>query len=654
MFNYNRAFSRNIGWVSKEEQRLLKYKKVAIAGCGGVGSEHVVTLSRLGIGRFSISDFDEFEVHNFNRQAGAFMSTIDKPKNQVMHDICLDINPNAHIDDFPEGVNESNVDEFLKDVDVYVDGLDFFAMNARLMVFKRCEELGIPVVTAAPMAMGASLLCFMPGSMSFSEYFDLDSCQTEEEKLVKLTIGLSPTMMQRHYLIDPTTTDFINKKVPSTPMGVKFCGGLAGTYVLKILLNRGDVRTAPHGLHFDGYLNTVKKTWRPWGNKNPLQKFMFNQVKKIVLTPQAPLTFDDDMTPIQKVMDGAKWAPSGDNEQCWSFEFTSDMTCTVHGRDTRHSCVYDLQGNASKFAIGALIETAKICASESGHKIEVEQAETSSDENPTYKLSLVADKTVEFDELIPHVRTRCVQRKWMGTKALTDIQKNELINALPEGFSIVWFEPLKLRYQVAKLIYGNAYTRVSMKEAHSHHQKIIDWGKQHSTDKIPDKALGVGPMMRAMMKSALSKDWPQFEFMGKYLAGTVVPRFIMDFMTSIKCSAHFALVAPEECIAETDYMKAGAALQRFWLTTDKLGLGFQPEYTQIIFSEYLRRNVKFTDNLATIKNAREMESLYVELMGDIPVNRVCYFGRVGQSSRPSSRSIRKSLEDLKYIPNKAE
>jgi hypothetical protein len=35
-FNYERAFSRNIGWATIEEQQLLRGKKVAIAGMGGV------------------------------------------------------------------------------------------------------------------------------------------------------------------------------------------------------------------------------------------------------------------------------------------------------------------------------------------------------------------------------------------------------------------------------------------------------------------------------------------------------------------------------------------------------------------------------------------------------------------------------------------
>lgn len=70
-FNYNLAFSRNLGWITKEEQTLLKTKQIAIAGMG----EYLITMSRLGIGKFNISDFDAFEIGNFNRQAGAFLHT---------------------------------------------------------------------------------------------------------------------------------------------------------------------------------------------------------------------------------------------------------------------------------------------------------------------------------------------------------------------------------------------------------------------------------------------------------------------------------------------------------------------------------------------------------------------------------------------------
>jgi len=137
MFEYNDAFSRNIGWLSPDEQQILRAKKIAIAGAGGVGGEHLITMVRLGVGNFNISDFDEFEVHNFNRQCGAFMSTVKQPKCRVMLDIAKDINPELHIAMFENGVNKENVDEFLADVDLYIDSLDFFALDARKLVFQK-------------------------------------------------------------------------------------------------------------------------------------------------------------------------------------------------------------------------------------------------------------------------------------------------------------------------------------------------------------------------------------------------------------------------------------------------------------------------------------------------------------------------------------
>lgn len=67
-FDYATAFSRNIGWVTEQEQAELVSKRVAIAGLGGAGGSHLLTLTRLGITKFNIADADEFEAVNFNRQ----------------------------------------------------------------------------------------------------------------------------------------------------------------------------------------------------------------------------------------------------------------------------------------------------------------------------------------------------------------------------------------------------------------------------------------------------------------------------------------------------------------------------------------------------------------------------------------------------------
>ena len=60
-FPYDEAFSRNLGWVAPWEQQALRAKRVAIAGMGGVGGVHLLTLARFGVGGASIADLDRFE-----------------------------------------------------------------------------------------------------------------------------------------------------------------------------------------------------------------------------------------------------------------------------------------------------------------------------------------------------------------------------------------------------------------------------------------------------------------------------------------------------------------------------------------------------------------------------------------------------------------
>ncbi len=283
MFNYDNAFSRNIGWVTPAEQAIISTKKIAIAGMGGVGGEHLTTLARLGFQHFHIADFDEFEEHNFNRQNGAFTDTINQPKAAVMADITSKINPQAHIHNFAQGVTAENVDDFLLGVDVYVDSLDFFAMEAREMIFRACTQKSIPIVTAAPLGMGCALLTFLPGKMDFDDYFGFSSSHLKSDKLLKFMVGLAPSLLQTKYLVMPEKADFHSETGPSLAVATKLCAGIAQSTVLKIVLQRGEIVCAPKGFHVDAYLNKAVTTYCPFGYKGWLQRLKLIIAKKVVL-----------------------------------------------------------------------------------------------------------------------------------------------------------------------------------------------------------------------------------------------------------------------------------------------------------------------------------------------------------------------------------
>jgi len=278
-FDYNTAFARNIGWVTPAEQQILRRQCVAIAGMGGVGGSHLLTLARLGISRFHLADFDSFELANFNRQAGAKMSTVGHAKLEVLAQQAKDINPEIELRLFPDGVSAENLPAFLEGVDAYVDGLDFFVLQTRRAVFAACNAAGIPAVTAAPLGMGTALLNFVPGRMSFEEYFCLEG-HDEPEQLLRFLVGLSPAMLQGKYLMEPSAVDLINHRGPSTAMACELCAGIAATQVLKLLLRRGDVIAAPRGLQFDAYRNKLVTTWRPGGNRHPLQRLILTIARR--------------------------------------------------------------------------------------------------------------------------------------------------------------------------------------------------------------------------------------------------------------------------------------------------------------------------------------------------------------------------------------
>ncbi len=270
-FDYDKAFSRNIGWITEQEQSVLHGKRIAIAGMGGVGGFHLLTLARLGVGKFSIADLDTFEVANFNRQAGAGISTLGQAKVEVLARMARDINPEMEISIFPKGVHAENLDDFFRGVDLYVDGLDFFAFKAREDVFAYCAAHGIPAVTVAPLGISAALLNFLPGSITFEAYFQVAG-RPELEKAVRFLVGLSPALLHRHYLADKTRVNLKERRGPSTIMACQLCAGIAASEALKILLKRGRVFAAPHGIQYDGYRNKFAHTWRPGGNRNPINR----------------------------------------------------------------------------------------------------------------------------------------------------------------------------------------------------------------------------------------------------------------------------------------------------------------------------------------------------------------------------------------------
>jgi len=115
------------------------------------------------------------------------------------------------------------------------------------------------------------MLNFLPGRMSFEEYFQFEGA-SDPEKALRFLLGVAPAMLHRRYLVDASRVNFAQQYGPSTSIACELCAGVAATQVLKILLGRGKVLAAPRGMHFDAYTHRLVKTFRRRGNKSLYQR----------------------------------------------------------------------------------------------------------------------------------------------------------------------------------------------------------------------------------------------------------------------------------------------------------------------------------------------------------------------------------------------
>lgn len=270
-WSYADAFQRNRGLINADEQEKLRNSRVAIAGLGGVGGIHLVTLARLGIGAFHISDPDRFEIANFNRQYGATTHSLGRSKAEEMAETTAAINPDADLHVFAEAITPENVGKFLSGVDVFVDGIDFFAIEARRLVFREARQRGIWTVTAGPIGFSTAWLVFDPNGMSFDDYFDLHDGMDRWEQIIAFAAGLAPRATHLPYL-DFSAVDPRSGRGPSAGLACQLCAGVTAAEIIKILLRRGPIRSAPYFSQFDAYRGILRSGRLRWGNRHPMQR----------------------------------------------------------------------------------------------------------------------------------------------------------------------------------------------------------------------------------------------------------------------------------------------------------------------------------------------------------------------------------------------
>ena len=149
--------------IREEGQAKLAKGRVVIVGCGALGTIIATILVRAGVGKVRIIDRDFIEYHNLQRQVLFDEDDIRDglPKAIAAERHLKRVNPTVEIEGIAADVNYANIEKFIDDTDLVLDGLDNF--ETRFLINDACLKHRIPWIYGGAISSSGMTMNIVPG-----------------------------------------------------------------------------------------------------------------------------------------------------------------------------------------------------------------------------------------------------------------------------------------------------------------------------------------------------------------------------------------------------------------------------------------------------------------------------------------------------------
>lgn len=282
-----------------------------------------------------------------------------------------------------------------------------------------------------------------------------------------------------------------------------------------------------------------------------------------------------DKQTIEKILDAAVNAPSGDNVQPWRFEISEDFSrVDLYNLPERDDSYYNYQQAAAYIAHGAVIENIIIATRHLGCKAEINLFPDQNSPNHVATVEFEA-ASPEYDPLFEAIFNRSTNRFHYQNYRLLDDGRQKLIDSVKEvdgveGYFVHDPETIK---KLAKALMVNDRLVFERKDIHGFLFDKIRWNQKQideTKDGMPVDTLGLNPFEKLFFP--LMRYW-WFVDLANYLG--------LSRVIGAKCwyNCQNAALIGQIAVKKADkhgFIQAGRAMQRVWLEATRQGLAFQP------------------------------------------------------------------------------
>jgi adenylyltransferase/sulfurtransferase len=148
--------------IGADGQRRLLESRVLLVGAGALGAAHAETLARAGVGFIRIVDRDFVEFSNLQRQTlYSEADAIERlPKAVAAKNRLAAINSEIEIEAIVADINHTNIESFLEDADLAIDGTDNFQI--RYLLNDAAVKLGKSWIYGAAVSSYGTTMTIIP------------------------------------------------------------------------------------------------------------------------------------------------------------------------------------------------------------------------------------------------------------------------------------------------------------------------------------------------------------------------------------------------------------------------------------------------------------------------------------------------------------
>ncbi|KAK4458285.1 hypothetical protein QBC42DRAFT_308716 [Cladorrhinum samala] len=189
--------ARNRVFLGDEGLTKLRNAFVVIVGCGGVGSHACAALSRSGVSKIRLIDFDQVTLSSLNRHAVATLADVGIPKVQCLQRRLCAITPWTKFDLRLQKFDGKAAEDLLaswehgeagQKPDFVIDAID--NIESKVELLKYCHDHGLPVISAMGAGTKSDPTRVMVGDIGTSFEDGLSRATRRKLKLLGVTSGI--------------------------------------------------------------------------------------------------------------------------------------------------------------------------------------------------------------------------------------------------------------------------------------------------------------------------------------------------------------------------------------------------------------------------------------------------------------------------------